>query len=570
MNWFYGVTSYIATVTGSEPIEIWNLVFIQYNRLQDGTLESLGKTFVDTGMGLERLSAVMAGSDSNYDSDLFRPLFDTIQNISQAKAYSRSFTDPQDTAYRILADHARMITVCVGDGVFPHASHRLKNVFRRAMRVAKKNFGQSDNTKLLVELSKVVGDILGDAHPEVTKGLQKVKTVIEFEHEQFRKLEEAGTKVMPKLIAEFPSASKVDILDAPKYYEALKFIQNHPDTDEKISGELALKLYDSKGCTLGVIKDLAGIINYDFHERGFHNAMDCLKKGSKTRLLESYFSRRQLFSPTDDSSKYKYVHGSIPDGPSYKFPVTSAKVIGLVKENGEIVKNLSTGETGCIFLDSTSFYSEAGGQIGDTGMIRKLGLKTQLFKVEDCHNVSNSGKDNVVAHVGKALAGISVGDSVDTAVDPGRRFGCMQNHTATHILNQVLHSVLPLTSQRSSQITPDYLKLDFDVFRTELTLETILDIEQRVSQKIVEQVPISIDLIRSKDMDALDRVIMIPGERYPEKVSLVLFEDGSGGEPCCGTHVANTGDIQVKFLHVRPTLVDLTFNSILGLCYYRR
>ncbi len=453
-------------------VELGNLVFMQHRRAEPGgPLEPLSRPVVDTGFGLERLTAVQLGSRSNYDSDLFSPLFDCATSFSGAPAYGGRFAGPDhiDTQHRILADHARMVAACLGDGMFPDSSPRLRGVIRRALAVSSDVFGCDH--RLLVELVRRAADVLGEQYPEMSESGDRAAILLEFEAASARQAEEDGRAVMPRLVSEYPKASGVvEERDAVKVFEALKRatkLRTKTGGEWKVlRGDKALDLYRHFGLSKDNLRTLAEVMGVAFDEEGFDSHLQALKNKSKLDTASALPKVRKL--PRTDASA---VHGYTSSEPlRYRFPSLQAKVLAIGSE-GDLVQELAAGQEGAVYLDKTAFYAEAGGQAGDVGKLvikaRKHGGSkgAAVFEVADCQRVLGSTEH--VAHLGKLKGGgvgdavLRVGDTVAVQIDVRHRLGCMQNHTATHMVNEALRDALPLTCQKSSHVGPDSLRLDF-------------------------------------------------------------------------------------------------------------
>jgi len=530
----------------SGATEIWNIVFMQFNRNVEGELEPLAVKHIDTGMGLERLAAMLnmgkedgSSTLSLYNTDVFSPLFDHISSVSGKVPYSGDFRHANrlDWGYRVLADHARMLTVCMADGVFPHQNHRLKNVLRQAQKVSSDVF--KVNEGMLQELSYKIVETVGSHHVDLQRNHQKVLTLLDFEDENFKRLRSQGKQFKSKLFEEYSTfAESVEDLDAVNYYEALKCVENE-NRSERINGQIAYKLYESHGLQSEDIAKVAAFLNLKYEKTEFEEYMKVQKRKSKmsTALLNS---RTEEFSvgdiqPTNDCHKYHYERSK--EG-MYTFSPVSAKLLGLVNDKGIRVHSLIAEEKGVLFSDKTNFYSESGGQIGDKGYIKKL--DGSVFKVQDVQKVSTNSQ--LIAHIGRVEAGqFSVHDNASFMIDVDHRMGCMRNHTATHLLNSVLNEVLPLTCQRSSQVTADFFKFDFSVFNIEFDNQLLKRVEDNVRSVIAAGTSIKRHVIPSEQLVNIDNLVVLPGEVYPSEVTIINTSNHC--EPCCGTHLLNTRDI---------------------------
>ena len=615
-------------------VELWNIVFMEEERIIDGTLTSLQSKHIDTGMGLERLCAIKNKTTSNFDTDLFLPLFEEISQHTNAPKYKGKFKPEKlnrkslisntfgckDTAYRIVGDHTRMIAACLSDGFLPDTNHRLKSVLRRTLQVIENNFistgGKYSRTELLTNLCKVNSDILGEHYPELHENFDRVKLAIEYENEILTKREMTGLKEWKKIATEHPSlADMINPTDASQFQEALKILNSIDLVDGKINGDTAYKLYDTAGLNEDDIEILAKHKHLEFHREEFKQSFATAKSKSKlmSALQQSkdYTENRKHTKPTDDQYKYMYQkeHES-----HYTFPMIKSKLLDIVntahlmKENKDtstseesnMSKKKRKGDRCGIILDKTTFYSEAGGQVGDKGTL--VGPNGSTFVVEDCQKVDGSHE---VMHLGYVRKGFfHPGIEVKCQIDTDRRIACMQNHTATHLLNYVLHSILPLTYQYSSRVNGDWLKFDFSTYNVDFNNEVIADIEIKVNSLIGRKTDISRDTINVQDAKTFmstvsngsveitntsvdsqhpwytveddeetktsaqnnhdipeiessqctqiaeegpfgtkSKFISIPGQQYPDEIHVITVP-GGGVEPCCGTHVKNVGDVQ--------------------------
>jgi len=496
---------------------------------------------------LERITAIL-NMDNNtttttpslYTTDLFSPLFSHIARVSGKECYSGDLspTNTLDWGYRVLADHTRMLTVCLADGVFPDQNHKLRNVLRRAQKVCREVFGVDKG--LLGELSYKVVETLGDHHSELVRNHHKVLTLLEFEEENMKKILEKGDKFRRKLEVEYPNfASSIETQEAFSFYESIKCIEKELVESKTIDGTLAYKLYESHGMQKRDISKLAEISQLDFDPENFVKYFQKQKIVSKlsTALLQNN-SEEITFGEdipaTEDNYKYDYER---TDEAKYEFSKLKTKVLGL-NSGGRHCDTLKTGEKGVLLVRETNFYSESGGQVGDRGCVK--GLCGSIFRVEDTQKLSS--KSGHIAHVGFVEHGeFTINDEVQLEIDEEHRLGCMKNHTATHLLNSVLHDVLPLTCQRSSYVSSDYMKFDFSVFNVDFDNEMVKKVEGEVQKLIDQEAEIGRELLGSDNLANIENVITLPGEVYPSIVSVI--NTSKHVEPCCGTHLHNTKDV---------------------------
>ena len=509
-----------------DVVELFNLVFMEFERdAKTGQFAALGKTFVDAGFGLERLAAVLNGSASNYDSDLFRPLFEFISLNAGAPAYKGSFDRSLDSFYRILADHARTITVCTCDGLYPDSSPRLKSVFSKALDVCSREFNGDHH--LLTGLCYQAAETLHSQYPEIGRNINRVDVVIRSEVERLKRNQAEYEESYKQVLKEYPRAEGViSPDDSGKILAGLKRLENES------SGDWMEKMYLTCGInTPELMASLARIKNLAFDEDDFErmvlDANQALKR--KSAALNSC----KVSGSSNETECYSHVYKRVSKQ-SYQFPMIKAKVL-------DIIRDESNGSD-LVYLDKTTFYAEAGGQVGDRGLLTSEDGSEVLLHVDDCQK----SKEGVIAHIGRRGQGaLSVGQTVQVRLNSEHRIACMQNHTGTHLLNAALNSLLPLTAQKSSFVSSDYLKFEFSCFDETVDLAFLQNAESLVAEMISAEAEIS---RTETDLDELiaeegEGVVLIPGERYPDRVSVIRAGDFSS-EPCCGTHLRNTADVQ--------------------------
>jgi len=475
-----------------EVIEIWNLVFIQYNRNPDGSLEELPMKHVDTGMGFERICAVLQGKHSNYDSDVFTPYFDWIQNYSPTTAMAFAGVDEnQDViiASRVVADHIRTLVVAIADGAMPGNDGRgyvLRRILRRAARYGRKLGGS--NSPFLYDLANVVAETMGAIFPEVRERLHLVQDVIRAEEGSFNVTLDRGLALFEEI------AETIEDSESPS-----------------ITGEDAFKLYDTFGFPIDLTQVLA-------KERGLSVDMprfEELLQEQKDRSLRVHASKKQVVSATMEMSDVQ------SEFTGYEHFEDTGKT--LVVEGNTVI------------LDRTPFYAESGGQISDTGI---LTIDGNHHRVKDVRKVGAA-----IAHVLEEEAiEANPGAITKAAIDRPRRIDIMRNHSATHLMHSALRKVLgEHVHQAGSLVTPDHLRFDFSHFQ-KVTPEELREIEAIVNEKIRETIKLihhrNIPFEEAKKMGAL----MFFGDKYGAFVNVVDFGPFSR-EFCGGTHVANIAEI---------------------------
>lgn len=563
----------------ADLMELWNIVFIQYERLANGCIVPLPNHHVDTGMGLERLVTLLQGKQSNYDTDLFQPLFDAIRKRSNAPEYKRTFGDDDtgkiDYGYRILADHARMITVALADNMLPEQHPKLRRVLRNAIDIGEKVFRKPG---IVSELVCNVADNLGTAYPELHTNLKQVRRIIDFEEDLLKRLRNTSGKMWSKMIETRPELSAITDWMAPGLVDGYKDLQSMLKELRKtnvLPGTIAFKLYDTYGLHSETIAELAQIESLYFDEIDFEKQLDNrryqsrigLDKHSTVITKESLGMLKENHVPrTDDSFKYNYTY----NGNTYEFPALNSKLIGIII-NGELVasKNYSnitktktdtdnkitvkideilnaTDEIG-IILDKTICYSLEGGQVSDKGNIR---IKNLLFNVDNVRKVNG-----YVIHSGHFAKNdlpiselfLQIGDDCLVSIEPDIRIGAMKHHTAAHLLNAALKQVMQVIYQRGCTVDTDSLKLQFNSFGEQLTLEQMKTIEDCINNIIRSRVTTTVQIVNSLELLKQSDVTLVPGEIYPYtgiKIVEIDTDDLKAKETCCGTHVHNTDVLQ--------------------------
>lgn len=476
---------------GDRYVEIWNLVFMQYDRAADGSLTSLPKPSVDTGMGLERIAAVMQGVNNNYDIDLFRHIIDAIKKLLPGN------TPDNLSSQRVIADHIRSCSFLIADGVTPSNEGRgyvLRRIIRRALRHGNK-LGLTD--AFFYRLVKPLVEEMGEAYPELRKAQSHIETVLRKEEEQFA----------------------LTLANGIKYFDlAASNAKNHI-----ISGEDTFKLYDTYGFPLDLTADMA-------RERGLQVDQD----GFETFMQQQRERSRQ-------ASKFEgdYATGANIDTPTQftgyeNLSTTTSKVIMLYRD-GKSVESLKAGEKGSVILDHTPFYAESGGQIGDQGLLH---FAKNKFLVND---TVKQGQAHV--HMGTVESGtFKVGDTLVAAVDAERRAATVLNHTATHILHTVLRKILGThVIQKGSLVEPERLRFDFS-HPAPLTKAEIKAIEKSVNQEIRANHE-AIVRVSTLEEATKNGAIGLFEDKYGNEVRVVKFGDSM--ELCGGTHAHRTGDVGI-------------------------
>jgi alanyl-tRNA synthetase len=474
---------------GDRYIEIWNLVFMQYDRDKNGKLNPLPKPSVDTGMGLERLAAVMQGVHSNYEIDLFR-------NLIQAAARVTGCKDLNDNSLKVIADHIRSCSFLIVDGVMPSNEGRgyvLRRIIRRAIRHGHK-LGAPES--FFHQLVAPLASEMGEAYPELAKNQALVERVLKQEEERFAETLDQGMQILEQAIAELKG--------------------------KVIPGETIFKLYDTFGFPVDLTNDIARERNLKLDMAGFDKAMQAQRDRARSasQFTADYGAAVDVEGETEFTG-YEQLAG----------PAT----VQAIYQNGQPVEQLASGEAGMLVLDRTPFYAESGGQVGDTGLLQSDGGK---FNVEDTRK--QAGK--VFLHFGKVTDGtIKTGDQVEASVDAENRRATAYNHSATHLLHAALRQVLgEHVTQKGSLVEADRLRFDFSHFEP-LSQEQLQAIENLVNQQIRENHPVETSVM-SPDEAITAGALALFGEKYGEQVRVLRMGDFSM-ELCGGTHVKRTGDI---------------------------
>lgn len=474
---------------GDRFIEIWNLVFMQFDRQADGTLLPLPKPSVDTGMGLERIAAVLQGVHDNYDIDLFR-------NLMRAAAEVTGATDPHANSLKVIADHIRATAFLIVDDVVPSNEGRgyvLRRIMRRAIR---HGYKLGCHQPFFYKLVAPLADEMGEAYPELRRGQSQVERVVRQEEERFAETLEQGMRILEDAIARLSGAT--------------------------IPGDAAFLLYDTYGFPVDLTADVARERGLTVDLEGFERHMAAQRQ--RARAASSFagdYARTATIDAHTEFTGYDYLED---DG----------RVVALVRD-GERVEELAAGECGMVVLDRTPFYAESGGQVGDSG---RLEADDATFDVED----TQARGGDAVAHIGLLREGrLRVGDSLRARVDVPRRLAIMRNHSATHLLHAALRRVLgEHVTQKGSLVAPDRLRFDFSHFEP-LTSGQQLEIEALVNRWILANQDAR---IRTTTYDEAVRggAMALFGEKYGEQVRMLSFGDFST-ELCGGTHVHRTGDL---------------------------
>lgn len=489
-----------------ECIEIWNLVFIQYNRDENGILHELPAKHVDTGMGFERITAVLQGKKSNYDTDIFTPIINSIENLSGLKynynlpAEDRTTEGQINIAMRVIADHIRTLTFAIADGAVPSNDGRgyvLRRLLRRASR-----YGRKINLKepFLYKLVDIVVKNFSNVFPEIKENQSKIEKIIKAEEESFNITLDRGIELFENLIGKLKEKNQ-----------------------KVIPGEEVFKLYDTYGFPVDLTNVMARENGFTIDENRFNQLMEEQKERARKSTKEKLTAANIIINTTDD---FEILSNTPTEFTGYDELKSEAEIIGIKNEDGKSF----------IILNKSPFYVESGGQVNDTGRII----------INDTHlPVINLLKiNNQIIHIVENEAGIKInpGEKVIAEVDEKRRWDIMRNHSATHFLHKALREILGSHVQQSgSYVGPDRLRFDFSHFQ-KLTDSELDAIESLINEKLRENLPLihhrDVPFEEAKKMGAL----MFFGDKYGDKVNVVQFGNFTM-EFCGGTHVKNSSQI---------------------------
>ncbi len=481
-------------------LEIWNLVFMQYNKDSSGKLTPLPKPSIDTGMGLERLAAVLQGKINNFDTDLFSPIFTALEKISGKKYGADSSAT---VSMRVIADHIRTAAFVLSEGLIPSNEGRgyvLRRIIRRA---ARHGFMLGIERPFLYDLLDEVYKMMSEQYPELLENIQNSKKMLKAEEERFAHTLASGMGLLDSIMDEVRKSGQ-----------------------EIIPGSELFKLYDTYGFPLDLAQDIAGDNNLEIDEKGFHKEMEL----QKTRARASWVGGEE-----ESSGVYREIRNKFgaTDFVGYDNLETEGRVNALIKD-GVITEEAAAGEKVEIILDSTAFYGESGGQVGDKGTIKADNLMIEVFGTKRFNDM--------VLHTGVIKKGaLKQGMTVQVYVEDPRRKAIMRHHTATHLLQAALRSVLgDHIKQSGSLVDADRLRFDFTHFSAMDTRE-LNEVENIINGKIIENLPV--DVQETSLDDAVSKgVTALFGEKYGENVRVVKTGDFSA-ELCGGTHCSATGEI---------------------------
>jgi alanyl-tRNA synthetase len=474
---------------GDRYIEIWNNVFMQFNRTPDGVLHPLPAPSVDTGMGLERISAVMQHVHSNYEIDLF-------QHLLKAAADVTGTSDLENKSLRVIADHIRSCSFLISDGVTPSNEGRgyvLRRIIRRAIRHGNQ-LGKKQ--PFFHKLVKALADVMGDAYPELIKNQAQIERVLLAEEEQFEKTLDKGISVLEEALGKISGT--------------------------EIPGQVVFTLYDTYGFPVDLTNDIAREKGLTIDMAGYDAAMEEQRKRARAAgAFKVDYTAAGLELPATEFIGYSSLN-------------EQGKIVALLKD-GAKVERLSEGDDGVVVLDRTPFYAESGGQAGDTGYLSSGGAR---LEVRDCHKQGSSH-----LHLVRVLQGaVVVGESLSAQVDASVRQASALNHSATHLLHAALRKVLgDHVTQKGSLVDSERLRFDFSHFEAVSAVQ-LKEIETLVNDQIRTNSLVATDLCDMEQAKAKGAMALF-GEKYGDTVRVLTMGDGFSVELCGGTHVNRTGDI---------------------------
>jgi alanyl-tRNA synthetase len=543
-------------------VEIWNLVFMQFNRDASGALNPLPKPSVDTGAGLERVTAVLQGKISNYDTDLFQPLINRAVELTGVpndivirEIAGITHTTDFRPSYRIIADHSRAATFLISDEVIPSNEGRgyvLRKIIRRALVHAN---DLNAPVPFLSSMSAAVRAEMKDAYPDLEEHAARISRILDEEERRFRRTVEVGLQKGLE-VAESIKASALhgtdltpgvppgpiiqNYTDAQQRANAAAQFQLHRDVRLRFPGSEAFKLYDTYGLPRDFIEDFARDAGFEVDWPDFEAAM----QEQRTRAKASWKgAHKEAASPV--YLKLKELFKTEPDF-YFGTQTRDARIEGIVAKRGA-VNEIKAGDEAEIVLDRTSIYSESGGQVADTGAFYDNDMSLQLAEVKGAYYPVSG----LIAHRVVAKENLQVGDRVATVADPLRRARDMRNHTATHLMHAALRNILGThVKQAGSLVAPDHLRFDFSHFAS-VDASELAEIEQQVNEEILRNLALETDIMNIDDALASGALAFF-GDKYPESnVRVVTIPDPSSPrgfyskELCGGTHVSRTGEIGV-------------------------
>ncbi len=479
-------------------LEIWNLVFMQYNRDEKGKMTPLPKPSIDTGMGLERITSVIQKVPTNYDTDLLKEIITAVEKMCGQRYPGNEGGFP----FRVIADHARACTFLIADGVLPSNEGRgyvLRRILRRAVRLGK---SLGINRPFLFELVSVVAKLMGQAYPEVVEKRDYVERVIKIEEERFHETLHDGMKMVEEMVAGIQAAGGA-----------------------QIGGQEAFVLYDTYGFPLDLTEDIAEENNLTVDRAGFEKAMQEQRDRARAARQDvSMLAGQEIYAEIDRKMGATEFTG-------YDKTASKVNIIGLIVDN-EPVFDATAGQKVELILDQTPFYGETGGQVGDTGCLTKAGTRVLITDTKKAFN-------GLFIHFGTVEKGtVSFGDFMDAEIDVDRRERIARNHSATHLLHKALKEILgEHVNQAGSLVEPDRLRFDFTHFQP-VTAGELKKIEARVNEMIMANLPVKTTVSSLEEARKTGATALF-GEKYGDEVRVVKMGDYST-ELCGGIHLEST------------------------------
>ncbi|WP_018131428.1 alanine--tRNA ligase [Effusibacillus pohliae] len=489
---------------GTRFLEVWNLVFSQFNHNPDGTYTELPKKNIDTGAGLERLCSILQNSETNFDTDLFLPIIEETSRIA-GKPYREK--EEWDVAFKVIADHVRTVTFSIGDGALPSNEGRgyvIRRLLRRAVRYGKV---LGIEKPFLFSLVKVVGDIMGVYYPEVVEKREFIERVIKAEEERFSETLQEGENLLADVIARVKAEGRT-----------------------VIPGDDVFRLYDTYGFPIDLTEDIAFENGLTVDREGFEKALQEQRERARA-------ARKDVSSMQVQNTVFDELGELVSTFVGYTELASSGKVLAILKD-GQIAKSAQEGDVAEVVLDHTPFYAESGGQVADTGII-SVGEKAQL-QVLDVQKAPNGYH----LHKVQVISGeVEVFDTVEAAIDEAKRADIIKNHTGTHLLHKALREVLgDHVAQAGSLVEADRLRFDFSHLSA-MTPEEIEAVERKVNEQIWANLPVEISEMPLEEAKKLGAMALF-GEKYGDVVRVVKAGDYSI-ELCGGCHVRRTGEIGI-------------------------
>lgn len=481
-------------------LEVWNLVFSEFNHNPDGTYTPLPKKNIDTGMGLERMASVVQNVPTNFDTDLFMPIINATEEISGEKY---RVTNEKDTAFKVIADHIRTVAFAVGDGALPSNEGRgyvLRRLLRRAVRFAKK---LNINRPFMFELVPVVGEIMHDFYPQVKEKAEFIAKVIKNEEDRFHETLHEGLAILSELIKEEKAKGS-----------------------DTIQGKDIFRLYDTYGFPVELTEEYAEDEGMKVDHQGFESEMELQRERARSARQDTGSMQVQGGILGDLTVDSQFV--------GYDQLEAEGNIVALLKD-GQLVDSVSTGDEFHFILDTTPFYAESGGQIADKGILETNGVKASIKDVQKAPNGQN------LHHAVMEEGTLKQGTTITARVDYSNRSQIVKNHTATHLLHQALKDVLGThVNQAGSLVEPDRLRFDFSHFG-QITQEELEKIESIVNEKIWQSIHVQTDFKPIAEAKAMGAMALF-GEKYGDIVRVVQVGEYSL-ELCGGCHVPNTSVI---------------------------